>query len=98
MENPFYIAELRPLSGLTTRSVSSSSGQPITTRFLAFAPGLPDLRIPAYISEGKTRLTIASAAPADITARSSSPRSSPTWLRDRSLGRVAVSHRELDRA
>ena len=53
--------------------------------------------IPAYLAEGKTRLTSPSAAPAASIARSPSPRPLAADLRGADLGPVSVWHRELER-
>ena len=59
MQNPFYIPELRPLSGLTEPVRSFVLEQPTTKRFLDFMEDFLAFSIPAYVSEGKSRLTIA---------------------------------------
>ena len=66
-------------------------------RFLTLLEEFLDFAIPAYIEEGKTRLTIGigctggyhrSIVLAEVLAE---------WLRERDFGPVAVFHRELDR-
>ena len=98
MQNPYYVPELRPLSGLTDEVREFVLGQPVDrplprprcSEFLDFA-------IPAYIAEGKTRLTIAIGCTGGY----------PPLDRDRrgarragcgsaTTGPVAVFHRELD--
>src|SRR2546429_411310 len=59
MQNPHYIPELRQLSGLTEAVRRYVLDQPVTRRFLTFLDEFLAFVIPAYISEGKTRLTIA---------------------------------------
>ena len=59
MENPFYIPELRLLSGLTEPVRRFVLDQPVTRRFLSFLHDFFDFAIPAYQLEGKTRLTVA---------------------------------------
>src|SRR5919197_1059660 len=58
MQNPFYIEELRQLSGLTEPVRTYVLGQPIAQEFLARLQDFLDLLVPAYIGEGKTRLTL----------------------------------------
>lgn len=98
MENPFYIPELRPLSGLTDPVRDYVLAQPATRKFLEFADEFFAFAIPAYVGEGKTRLTVAigctggyhrSIAIAEELCR--------RWT-EAGYGSVSVWHRELDRA
>jgi RNase adapter protein RapZ len=98
MENPFYVDDLRPLSGLTEPVRKFVLEQPVTKRFLDFVDEFLDFAVPAYQSEGKARLTIGigctggyhrSIAIAEEIAR--------RW-REAGRGPVSVWHRELDRA
>src|SRR5215210_2488030 len=59
MQNPFYVEELRQLSGLTDVVQKYVLDQPIATQFLDSLKGFLDFAVPAYIGEGKARLTIA---------------------------------------
>jgi UPF0042 nucleotide-binding protein len=59
--------------------------------FLEFA-------IPAYIAEGKTRLTIGIGCTGGYHRSIVIAEEVATWLREQDLGPVAVFHRELDRA
>ena len=59
--------------------------------FLEFA-------IPAYISEGKTRLTIAIGCTGGYHRSIVITEELASWLRNQDFGPVAVFHRELDRA
>jgi RNase adapter protein RapZ len=97
ISNPFYVPELRLRSGLTEEVRDYVLRQPMTNRFLDLLKQFLELTIPAYIEEGKTRLTIAigctggyhrSIAIAELIAE---------WLREQDTGPVAVFHRELDR-
>ena len=56
--NPYYVPELRPRSGLTDEVRTYVLGQPVTKRFLDLLREFLDFTVPAYIAEGKTRLTI----------------------------------------
>ena len=58
MQNPYYVAELRRLSGLTDEVRTFVLDQPVANRFLDFAREFLGFAIPAYIAEGKARLTI----------------------------------------
>jgi UPF0042 nucleotide-binding protein len=98
MQNPFYVAELRPLSGLTDEVRSFVLDQPVAARFLDFLVEFLDFSIPAYIAEGKTRLTIAIGCTGGYHRSIVITEELATWLRNQDFGPVAVFHRELDRA
>jgi UPF0042 nucleotide-binding protein len=98
MENPFYVDDLRPLSGMTEPVRKFVLEQPVTQRFLDYVDEFLDFAVPAYRAEGKARLTIGigctggyhrSIAIAEEMAR--------RW-REAGRGPVSVWHRELDRA
>jgi RNase adapter protein RapZ len=97
MENPFYKPELRPLSGLTEPVRTYVLGLPEARKFLDFAEQFFDFAIPAYIAEGKNRLTVAigctggyhrSIAIAEELRR--------RWI-EKGYGTVSIWHRELER-
>jgi UPF0042 nucleotide-binding protein len=98
MQNPYYVAELRPLSGLTDEVRTFVLGQPVATRFLEFLGEFLDFAIPAYIAEGKTRLTIGIGCTGGFHRSIVIAEELAAWLRARDFGPVAVFHRELDRA
>jgi UPF0042 nucleotide-binding protein len=98
MQNPYYLAELRPLSGLTDDVRAFVLGQPVAQRYLAFMKEFLEFAIPAYIAEGKTRLTIAVGCTGGYHRSIVVAEELAAWLRERDLGPVAVFHRELDRA
>ena len=98
MQNPYYIPELRELSGLTPQTRAYVLGQPITERFLAFLREFLAFTIPAYVGEGKTRLTIAIGCTGGFHRSIAIGEALATWLADQDLGPVAIFHRELDRA
>ena len=58
--------------------------------FLEFA-------VPAYVAEGKTRLTIAIGCTGGFHRSIVISEELATWIRDRDIGPVAVFHRELER-
>ena len=95
--NPYYVDALRPHSGLTPEVRDYVMGQPMARRFISLLQEFLDFTIPAYVDEGKTRLTIGlgctggyhrSIVLAEVLAE---------WLRQRDPGPVAVFHRELER-
>ena len=97
MQNPYYVAELRPLSGLTDDVRAFVLDQPVATRFLDFLVEFLDFAIPAYVSEGKMRLTIGIGCTGGFHRSIVIAEELATWLRDRKFGPVSVFHRELER-
>jgi UPF0042 nucleotide-binding protein len=97
MKNPHYIEALRPKSGLTPEVREYVLGQPIAESFLARLHELLDLLVPAYVEEGKTRLTIAIGCTGGWHRSIVVAEELAAWLRDRDFGPVSVFHRELER-
>jgi UPF0042 nucleotide-binding protein len=97
MQNPYYVAELRQQSGLTDDVRAFVLDQPVAARFLAFLQEFLGFAIPAYISEGKTRLTIGIGCTGGFHRSIVVAEEVASWLRQQDLGPVAVFHRELDR-
>jgi UPF0042 nucleotide-binding protein len=97
MQNPYYVEELRDLSGLTDAVRTYVLGQPLAGKFLASLQGFLDFALPAYVSEGKTRLTIAIGCTGGYHRSIVLTEELARWLREHGYGPVAVFHRELDR-
>jgi UPF0042 nucleotide-binding protein len=97
MQNPHYIPELREHSGLTEPTRDYVLGQPITQRFLAFLREFLAFTVPAYVGEGKTRLTIAIGCTGGFHRSIAIGEALAAWLREQDLGPVTIFHRELDR-
>jgi UPF0042 nucleotide-binding protein len=97
MQNPYYVAGLRPLSGLTEEVRAFVLDQPVATRFLEFLREFLSFTIPAYIAEGKTRLTIGVGCTGGYHRSIVITEELAAWLREQDFGPVAVFHRELDR-
>jgi RNase adapter protein RapZ len=97
MQNPYYDAELRPLSGMSDEVRAFVLGQPIAARFLAYLKEFLEFTVPAYISEGKTRLTIAIGCTGGYHRSIVIAEEVASWLREQDFGPVSVFHRELDR-
>jgi UPF0042 nucleotide-binding protein len=95
--NPYYVPELRPHSGLTEEVRDYVMDQPMTGRFLELLQEFLDFAIPAYIDEGKTRLTIGIGCTGGYHRSIVIAEQVAAWLRERDTGPVAVFHRELDR-
>ncbi|HEY3523715.1 MAG TPA: RNase adapter RapZ [Candidatus Limnocylindrales bacterium] len=96
MTNPFYIADLRPLSGLTDEVRTFVLDQPPATRFLDFLHDFLDFAVPNYVAEGKTRLTIAIGCTGGFHRSIVISEELAAWLRERDFGPVSVFHRELE--
>jgi UPF0042 nucleotide-binding protein len=97
MENPYYVDELRHLSGLTPAVRDYVMSQPIAGRFFEFMTGLLELTIPGYRAEGKTRLTVAIGCTGGYHRSIVIAEELRGWLEERGDGPVAVFHRELER-
>ncbi|HEV7605681.1 MAG TPA: RNase adapter RapZ, partial [Candidatus Limnocylindrales bacterium] len=97
MQNPYYVADLRPLSGLTEEVRTFVLDQPVAARFLSFLQDFLEFAIPAYINEGKTRLTIGIGCTGGYHRSIVIAEEVAAWLRGQDFGPVAVFHRELDR-
>ncbi len=97
LQNPYYVAELRRLSGLTEGVRSYVLDQPLARRFMAAVEDLLELTVPAYVSEGKTRLTIAIGCTGGYHRSIALAEELATWLRGQDYGPVSVFHRELAR-
>jgi RNase adapter protein RapZ len=98
MQNPYYVADLRQFSGLTEPVREFVLSQPVAGRFLSFLQDFLDFAVPAYIDEGKTRLTIAIGCTGGYHRSIVISEEMAAWLRERGFGPVAVFHRELERA
>ncbi len=97
LQNPYYVPELRRLSGLTDAVRTYVLDQPLTRRFLAAVHDLLELTIPAFVGEGKTRLTIAIGCTGGYHRSIALAEELARWLSERGYGPVSVFHRELER-
>lgn len=97
MENPFYRPELRQHTGQTKAVREFVLGQPITTSFLAHLDGFFATVIPAYLAEGKTRLTIAVGCTGGFHRSVAIGEALASQLEALEMGPVTVWHRELER-
>lgn len=98
MQNPYYVDELRQLSGLTEAVRDYVLAQPVAREFLRYLHDFLGFAVPAYVSEGKTRLTIALGCTGGYHRSIVLAEELARWLREEDLGPVAVFHRELERA
>ena len=98
ISNPYYVPDLRPRSGLTDEVRSYVMDQPVTSKFLDLLHDFLEFAIPAYIAEGKTRLTIGIGCTGGYHRSIVLAEELAAWLRGQDTGPVAVFHRELDRS
>src|SRR3990170_1477785 len=98
MENPFYDPDLRPLSGLTGPVRAFVLAQPPAQRFLAFAHDFFGFAIPAYVAEGRNRLTVAIGDVGGYHRSITVAEELAADWRTRDFGPVSVWHRDLERA
>jgi UPF0042 nucleotide-binding protein len=98
MQNPYYIEGLRQLSGLTDAVRDYVLGQPVAAEFLRYLREFLTFALPAYVGEGKTRLTIALGCTGGYHRSIALTEELARWLVEQDFGSVAVFHRELDRA
>ena len=98
LQNPYYVPELRRLSGLAGRASAPTSS---TSRW--HAGSWPPWRsswtstLPAYLAEGKTRLTIGIGCTGGFHRSIALAEEIGAWLEARGHGAVSVFHRELER-
>ena len=97
MHNPYYIEALRHQSGLTDDVRDYVMGQPVAVAFLGGLEDMLDLLVPAYVEEGKNRLTVAIGCTGGYHRSIVIAEQLAAWLRGRDLGPVHVFHRELER-
>jgi len=97
LQNPYYVDDLRQLSGLTDAVKTYVMGQPLAGKFLESLRGFLEFAVPAYVSEGKNRLTIAIGCTGGYHRSIVLTEELAAWLRQRGFGPVAVFHRELER-
>ena len=98
MQNPYYVDGLRQLSGLTEAVRDYVLGQPVAVEFLRYLREFLSFAVPAYVGEGKTRLTIALGCTGGYHRSIALAEELARWLREEDIGSVAVFHRELERA
>ncbi len=97
MENPFYVPELKSLTGLDEPVQEFVFAQPVTERFLAFLHDFFAFTVPAYQAEGKTRVTTAIGCTGGVHRSVAIAERVAADLQAQALGPVKVWHRELER-
>ena len=97
LTNPYYVADLKPLSGLQQPVRDYVLGQPQAGRFLELVVELLKLTVPAYRTEGKSRLTVALGCTGGYHRSIALAEELAERLRRLGGMNVAVFHRELER-
>ena len=97
MQNPYYVEGLRALSGRTEPVREFVMAQAPAQKFLDFVEEFLDFAVPAYIAEGKTRLTIAIGCTGGYHRSIVIAEEIAGAMRGRGYGPVSVFHRELER-
>jgi UPF0042 nucleotide-binding protein len=97
LTNPYYVPDLKPLSGLDTPVRDYVLGQPAAGRFLDLVGELLQLTIPAYRAEGKARLTVALGCTGGYHRSIALAEELADRIRRAPNTSVAVFHRELER-
>jgi UPF0042 nucleotide-binding protein len=95
LNNPYWIPDLKPLSGLQQPVRDYVLSQPSARRFLDLVVQLLELTVPAYRSEGKSRLTIALGCTGGYHRSIALAEELARRLGDLEDTSVAVFHREL---
>jgi UPF0042 nucleotide-binding protein len=97
LTNPFYVPDLKPLSGLQPPVRDFVLNQPAAGRFLDLVAELLALTVPAYRAEGKDRLTVALGCTGGHHRSIALAEELAGRLRDIHDASVAIFHRELER-
>jgi UPF0042 nucleotide-binding protein len=97
MQNPYYVEGLRQLSGLTDAVREYVLGQPVATEFLRYLRQFLTFALPAYVGEGKTRLTIALGCTGGYHRSIALAEDLAARLRQLPDASVTIFHRELER-
>jgi len=97
IQNPYYVPELRELSGLTEPVREFVLAQPGATQYLDLIDGLLEFSIPAFADEGKSRLTIGIGCTGGRHRSVVFAEELARRLREEGHESVEVFHRELGR-
>lgn len=96
LPNPFWVDELRPLTGLDPAVQDYVGSFDLTGEFLRRAEDLLDFLLPAYVAEGKALLTIAFGCTGGRHRSVSITEAVAAWLRGRGI-EPRVRHRDVER-
>ena len=98
IQNPYYVPELRELSGLTEPVRDFVLAQPGAAEYLDLIDRLLEFSIPAFADEGKSRLTIAIGCTGGRHRSIVFAEELAKRLREAGHAPVEALHRELERA
>ncbi len=96
LTNPYWVPDLKPLSGLTDPVRDFVLAQPAAGRFLELVEELLALTTPAYRSEGKSRLVVALGCTGGYHRSIALAEELARRLREGGQEPVTVFHRELE--
>lgn len=97
LNNPYWVPDLKPLSGLQAPVREFVLGQPRARRFLELVQELLDLTVPAFRAEGKGRLVVALGCTGGYHRSIALAEELAERLKGRDGTSVSVFHRELER-
>jgi UPF0042 nucleotide-binding protein len=95
IENPYFVEDLKPLSGLDTPVSRFVLGKPDTQGFLERAMALLEFLLPRYEAEGKSYLTVAVGCTGGRHRSVAIAERIAEELRRRLEVQVSVSHRDI---
>lgn len=98
IQNPYYVPELREHSGLTEPVRDFVLAQPGAKEYLDHIEALLAFGVPAFASEGKSRLTIGIGCTGGRHRSIVLSEELARRLRERGIGPLEVFHRELEPA
>ncbi len=96
LPNPYWVEELRPLSGRDAEIQAYVHSFPVTDRFVEQVQQLLDLLLPAYLAEGKAVLTVAFGCTGGRHRSVAIAEQLASWLLERGVP-TRVRHRDVDR-
>jgi len=97
LNNPYWVPDLKPLSGLQAPVREFVLGQPRAHRFLELVEELLDLTVPAFRAEGKAHLVVALGCTGGYHRSIALAEELAGRLKGRDGTSVSVFHRELER-
>jgi UPF0042 nucleotide-binding protein len=97
IQNPYYVPELRELSGLTEPVRSFVLAQPGAGEYLDLIDRMLEFTIPAFADEGKSRLTVGIGCTGGRHRSIVFAEELARRLREEGHGPIEVFHRELER-
>ncbi|MFZ4433135.1 MAG: RNase adapter RapZ [Microthrixaceae bacterium] len=96
LPNPYWVEELRPLSGRDAEIQEYVNSFPVTEEFVVKVRELLDLLLPAYLDEGKAVLTVAFGCTGGRHRSVAIAEAFATWLQERGVP-TRIRHRDVER-